>query len=280
MISSLTQEGAQQTIDALELGAVDFLPKPNNLFSLNQSEQKKEIIEKIKYCSRIKRRFSFSQPAVRTSTATAVSGRSVSRDNSKLPQKNTSFRNLVLIGSSTGGPKSLQSVIPKFPSSINAAVVIVQHMPAKFTKSLADRLNSLSELYVKEAQDGDVLYRGCVYVAPGDYHLRIKKEGDKLVCRLDQTEKWLNLRPTVDNMFDSAAKISGYKKIAVILTGMGNDGRDGLRKIKENGGYCIAQDEATCVVYGMPKSVIDAGLADEICPLPQIAQAIEAAVRR
>ena len=274
MISSLTQEGAQQTIDALELGAVDFLPKPNNLFSLNQSEQKKEIIEKIKYCSKIKRRFSFSQPAVRTSTATAVSGRSVSRDNSKLPQKNTSFRNLVLIGSSTGGPKSLQSVIPKFPSSINAAVVIVQHMPAKFTKSLADRLNSLSELYVKEAQDGDVLYRGCVYVAPGDYHLRIKKEGDKLVCRLDQTEKWLNLRPTVDNMFDSAAKISGYKKIAVILTGMGSDGTKGLKILKPTGCKVIAQDEATSVVFGMPKAAIEAKLVDDVVSLYDVERTI------
>lgn len=194
--------------------------------------------------------------------------------------KNGSSRmRLVVIGSSTGGPQALQTVITGLPEHFPCPVVIVQHMPAGFTNALAGRLDGVSKVRVCEAKNGDVLEAGGVYIAPGNYHLRILDEAGIRRIALSDEPPVGNHRPAVNVMYESVAHL-GRDVVAVILTGMGNDGRDGLRKIKENGGYCIAQDEATCVVYGMPKSVIEAGLADEICPLPQIASAIEAAVRR
>ena len=194
--------------------------------------------------------------------------------------KNGSSRmRLVVIGSSTGGPQALQTVITGLPEHFPCPVVIVQHMPAGFTNALAGRLDGVSKVKVCEAKNGDVLEAGCVYIAPGNYHLRILHEAGIRRIALSDEPPVGNHRPAVNVMYESVAHL-GRDVVAVILTGMGNDGRDGLRKIKENGGYCIAQDEATCVVYGMPKSVIEAGLADEICPLPQIASAIETAVRR
>ena len=186
---------------------------------------------------------------------------------------------IVVIGSSTGGPQALQTVITGLPAHFPCPVVVVQHMPAGFTNALAGRLHGVSRVNVKEAQDGELLEPGCVYIAPGSYHLRILHESGVRRIALSDEPPVGNHRPAVNVMYDSVAPL-GRDVVAVILTGMGSDGREGMRKIKENGGYCIAQDEATCVVYGMPKSVIDAGLADEICPLSQIAGAIEAAVRR
>ena len=186
---------------------------------------------------------------------------------------------LVVIGSSTGGPQALQTVITGLPKNFPCPVVIVQHMPAGFTGALAQRLHGVAQVNVREAQDGELLEAGCVYIAPGSYHLRIRHESGVRRIALSDEPPVGNHRPAVNVMYESVAHL-GKDVVAVILTGMGSDGREGMREIKKNGGYCIAQDEKTCVVYGMPKSVIDAGLADEICPLPQIARAIEAAVRR
>ena len=188
-------------------------------------------------------------------------------------------RRLVVIGSSTGGPQALQTVITGLPEHFPCPVVVVQHMPAGFTNALALRLNNVSRVAVREAEHGDVLRSGCVYIAPGNQHLRIRQEADVRRIILSHEPPVGNHRPAVNVMYDSVAHL-GDDVVAVILTGMGCDGREGMRRIKQNGGYCIAQDEETCVVYGMPKSVVDAGLADEICPLPKIAEAIEAAVRR
>ena len=188
-------------------------------------------------------------------------------------------RRLVVIGSSTGGPQALQTVITGLPEHFPCPVVVVQHMPAGFTNALAPRLNNVSRVAVREAEHGDVLRSGCVYIAPGNQHLRIRQEADVRRIILSNEPPVGNHRPAVNVMYDSVAHL-GDDVVAVILTGMGCDGREGMRRIKQNGGYCIAQDEETCVVYGMPKSVVDAGLADEICPLPKIAEAIEAAVRR
>ena len=203
------------------------------------------------------------------SVRTAVGGKGASRTRMRL----------VVIGSSTGGPQALQTVISGLTEHFPCPVVVVQHMPAGFTNALAGRLDGVSQVNVREAQDGEILEPGCVYIAPGNYHLRILHESGVRRIALSDEPPVGNHRPAVNVMYESVASL-GRDVVAVILTGMGNDGREGMRKIKENGGYCIAQDEATCVVYGMPKSVIDAGLADEICPLPQIAHAIEAAVRR
>ena len=186
---------------------------------------------------------------------------------------------LVAIGTSTGGPQALQSVITRLPKDLPCGVVVVQHMPPGFTKSLAARLDSLSAVHVKEAEDGDLIRPGCVYIAPGNYHMRVSGSGGGRKIVLGQDPPVGNHRPAVNVLFDSVAPI-GRRLVAVIMTGMGSDGTEGMKKIKAEGGYSIAQDESTSVVYGMPKSVVDAGLADEIRPVTDIARAIVAAVER
>ena len=186
---------------------------------------------------------------------------------------------LVAIGTSTGGPQALQSVITRLPGDLPCGVVVVQHMPPGFTKSLANRLDSLSKVSVKEAEDGDVIEPGHVYIAPGNYHMRVASEGSKRKIVLSQDPPVGNHRPAVNVLYDSVAPV-GKNLVAVIMTGMGCDGTEGMKKIKAQGGYSIAQDESTSVVYGMPKSVVDAGLADEIRPVTDIARAIVAAVER
>ena len=188
-------------------------------------------------------------------------------------------KKLVAIGTSTGGPQALQQVITRLPGNLPCGVVVVQHMPAGFTKALADRLDTISQVSVKEAEDGDVIEPGHVYIAPGSHHLRVREEGSTRRIVLGQDPPVGNHRPAVNVMYDSVASI-GKNLVAVIMTGMGCDGCEGMKKIKAAGGYSIAQDEPTCVVYGMPKAVVDAGLADEIKPVQNIAQAIVEAVKR
>ena len=174
----------------------------------------------------------------------------------------------------------MQSVITRLPGNLPCGVVIVQHMPAGFTRSLAERLNSISEISVKEAEHDEIIRPGHVYIAPGNFHLRIAPASAterKIV--LSQEPPVGNHRPAVNVMFDSAAQF-GRDLVSVIMTGMGCDGCEGMKKIKETGGYSIAQDENSCVVYGMPKAVVEAGLADEVKPLNKIAEAIVDAVRR
>ena len=188
-------------------------------------------------------------------------------------------KKLVAIGTSTGGPQALQQVITRLPGNLPCGVVVVQHMPAGFTKALADRLDTISQVSVKEAEDGDIIQPGHVYIAPGSHHLRVREDGSIRKIVLGQDPPVGNHRPAVNVMYDSVAPI-GKNLVAVIMTGMGCDGCEGMKKIKAAGGYSIAQDEPTCVVYGMPKAVVDAGLADEIKPIQSIAQAIVEAVKR
>ncbi len=264
MISSLTSEGAELTLKALDEGAVDFLPKPTNIFSLSQFDIKREIIEKIKAGARAN---SYAKETVEKSKITKVL-------QNKLNIKYERFDNIVAIGTSTGGPRALQALIPELPSDINASIVIVQHMPPKFTKSLADRLNSISNIKIKEAEDGDILSRGWGYIAPGDYHMTVVRESSNLVIRLNKEPQVMGLRPTVDKLMESVAKIDGYLKTGIILTGMGSDGTNGVVKMKESGSLTIAQDEATSIVYGMPKSAIATNCIDIILPLNKIANEI------
>ena len=186
---------------------------------------------------------------------------------------------LVAIGTSTGGPQALQSVITRLPGELPCGVVVVQHMPPGFTKSLANRLDSLSKVSVKEAENGDIIEPGHVYIAPGNYHMRVASEGSKRKIVLSQDPPVGNHRPAVNVLYDSVAPV-GKNLVAVIMTGMGCDGTEGMKKFKAQGGYSIAQDESTSVVYGMPKSVVDAGLADEVRPVTDIARAIVAAVEK
>lgn len=303
MVSSTTQKGTNETIRALALGAVDFVSKAGGAISKIDTI-KDEILVKCRLAAKTHARksFSVSKPLVyapkptnfeptsrrievRRRTGLVVGQKpTVNRIASTTPPVRgvlpSTGKKLIVIGTSTGGPQALQAVITRLPRNLPCGVVIVQHMPAGFTKSLAERLDSISEIAVKEAEHDEIIRSGQVYIAPGDYHLRIVPAGGnerKIV--LSQEPRVGNLRPTVNYMFESAARF-GKDLVSVIMTGMGSDGCEGMKKIKATGGYSIAQDENSCVVYGMPKAVVDAGLADEIRPLDKIAEAIVEAVRR
>ena len=310
MVSSMTQRGADATIRALALGAVDFVSKAGGPISKIDTIED-EILEKCREAAtahvaktktgakpmpyapkpvqtpaesmvmrriEIKRRTGFvlgQKPVInKIPLPTPIKSSQTSTATSSGSKK------LVVLGTSTGGPQALQTVVTRLPKDLPCGVVVVQHMPAGFTKSLADRLDSISEIAVKEAENDEIIKPGQVYIAPGNFHLRIAPiagGGRKIV--LSQEPPVGNHRPAVNVMYDSAAQF-GRDLVAVIMTGMGSDGCEGMKKIKAQGGYSIAQDEASCVVYGMPKSVVEAGLADEIQPLAKIAEAIVEAVRR
>ena len=270
MLSSVTKEGAEATIKSLELGAIDFITKPSSIFKVNTEDMKKELIEKILLVSNIKHRKARPQLIRPKITQTSVSEKlkASSRGGSSIDK-------IIAIGTSTGGPRALQSVIPNIPGDINASVIIVQHMPAGFTKSLADRMDAMSQLSVKEAEDGELLKAGCAYIAPGDRHLRVIKSGKDYRIKLDQGELVSGHRPSVDAMMYSIADMGIQNVIGVIMTGMGSDGARGLENVKQmNKGYIIAQDEESCVVYGMPKSTVELGVVDKIVPLESIANEI------
>ena len=310
MFSSMTQRGTDATVRALALGAVDFISKAGGPISKIDTIED-ELLAKCRaaalaHVSKFRQTAAESKPLVYTPktpdppimkrievqrrTGLTLGQKPIinkvpSASTAPPPRPNLSTamaatgKRLVVLGTSTGGPQALQTVITRLPGNLPCGVVIVQHMPAGFTKSLADRLNSISEIAVKEAENDEMIKPGQVYIAPGNFHLRIAQApgGRKIV--LSQEPPVGNHRPAVNVMFDSAAPF-GKDLVAVIMTGMGSDGCEGMKKIKANGGYSIAQDENSCVVYGMPKAVVDAGLADEVRPLTKIAEAIVEAVRR
>lgn len=271
MASTDTKEGAKTTMDALELGALDFVHKPMNAFDC--------------------RRGNFAQTLHQTLWAVAESnapvfGKSFTADSMKktrqvveLARKHSASitgNKIVAIASSTGGPKALQSVVTRLPKDLKAPVVIVQHMPVGFTYSLAERLNSLSELTVSEAADGEVLERGHVYIARGGKHLNIDaKPGGKYAVRYSDEPTREGVKPCANYMYESLAK-SGFDQIVcVVMTGMGADGTKGIENLKSKKKcYVMAQEQSTCAVYGMPRSVVQAGLTDTVVPLDQIAQEI------
>ncbi|NLY81067.1 MAG: chemotaxis response regulator protein-glutamate methylesterase, partial [Lysinibacillus sp.] len=183
---------------------------------------------------------------------------------------------IVLIGTSTGGPRALQEVITNLPESIPAPILIVQHMPAGFTKSLADRLNHLSKIHVKEAEQGDIVKKGTAYIAPGGYHLKMKKNGTHYEIELDNKEPpRAGHRPSVDVMFENISRFKEFDKIAVIMTGMGHDGSEGLIALKKSGNViAIAESAETCIVYGMPKAAVETKLVDEVVNVDEIAETI------
>ena len=269
MISSLTMEGAELTIKALEDGAVDFIPKPKNIFNLSSETIKYEVINKIKAAAKSKINIKYSQEGV--------------LETNKKPKKTIApikkdYEYIIAIGTSTGGPRALQNVLPLIPANINGTIVVVQHMPPKFTKSLSERLNNLSDIMVKEGEEGDILQRGCCYIAPGDYHMRIYNKGGKYTIGLSQEPPIKGLRPTVDLLMESVAKLENLKKVGVIMTGMGSDGSKGIVDIKKSNGYTIAQDEETSVVFGMPKAAIETKHIDKIVSLDDIAYEITSIV--
>ena len=272
MLSNLTQLGAKATIQALQLGAVDFIPKPSGAISLDIATISDEIIRKVKIAAS-----AHIFPSVKTSEA-----ESIPEQTDLNPVKETGSESrldkLVIIGASTGGPKALNQIVSALPGDLDAAILIVQHMPAGFTKSLAERLNNNSNIRVKEAEDGESILSGNAYIAPGDYHMRVYRQklplGDRMVIKLNQDEPRAGHRPSINETFFSVAEQFQGSVIGVILTGMGNDGTAALQAIQARGAHIIVEHQSTCVVYGMPKSAVESGHVDEILPLPEISSAI------
>jgi two-component system, chemotaxis family, protein-glutamate methylesterase/glutaminase len=274
MISSLTTEGADSTIKALEYGAVDFIPKELSYINVNIIKIKEELIRKIK---EIVRQKSLRERLQRLRRSKSNLQKEAAQSSLKYLPK-LAYK-AVALGISTGGPLSLQKVVPCLSGKINCPIFIVQHMPPKFTKSLADRLNSMSSLAVKEAENNELVKPGVVYIAPGGFHMTISKKnsGTFFVSISEQPSEPLH-RPSVDVLFNSVVDAYGKDAFGVIMTGMGKDGLEGIKKLKSSGGYCLAQDEESCVVYGMPKAVIDAGFADVVAPLEKISEVINKAL--
>jgi len=265
MLSACTVEGAAATVECLEAGAVGFVLKPSGTVSVDIEKVKGKLIEEVKRVSIInvqKIGSILSRKRVKRFLAPSVAVK----------------ERLFVIGSSTGGPSVLELVLSELPSNFPAAILVVQHMPARFTKSLAERLNRVSELAVKEAEEGDIVESGRVYVAPGDFHMIVKKrriQGTKeVVIRLNQDPVVHGLRPSVDVTMESVADVYGENAVGVILTGMGRDGAEGMRAIKSRNGRTIAQDKATSLIFGMPREVIERGDADFVFPIFEISQGI------
>ncbi|MBP5956798.1 chemotaxis response regulator protein-glutamate methylesterase [Pseudomonas anatoliensis] len=299
MFSSLTHEGARVTLDALDAGAVDFLPKNFEDISRNPEKVKQLLCEKVHSISRSNRRFSaYSTPApvaapapAPTPAPAASSYSSHSSHTSSAPvrpapvpaptrapaasasspaPKRKAYK-LVAIGTSTGGPVALQRVLTQLPANFPAPIVLIQHMPAAFTKAFAERLDKLCRISVKEAEDGDILRPGLALLAPGGKQMMIDGRGAVKILPGDER---LNYKPCVDITFGSAAKSYGDKVLAVVLTGMGADGREGARLLKQGGSSVWAQDEASCVIYGMPMAIVKADLADAVYGLDDIGKHI------
>jgi two-component system chemotaxis response regulator CheB len=282
MVSSLTNEGAKATLDALNLGAVDFIPKELSYVSLNIVKIKEELVAKVKQIA-LSRSLQFRLQRIRNGQVGDSASPAVARPARPAnPFPSTPSREYaaVMLGISTGGPFALMRTIPRLPADLPAGVAVVQHMPPHFTKSLAERLDSVSEVTVAEAATGDVLRPGMVLIAPGGEHLTFTAKGRDLVARVSSEPADTLYRPCVDVMISSAVAAARFPLLGVIMTGMGKDGLVGLKQIKKAGGYVIAQDEDSCVVYGMPKAAVDEGVADVVVGLDEIGNTIAQVLSR
>ncbi len=266
MLSSRTKVGADATFRALELGAVDFVAKPSGNISLDLEKIQDELVSKVRVAAQAYQRvIRLTLPAEKADQDTVVS-KGVLGIN-LLPQK------IVAIGTSTGGPRALQTVLSGLPGNIMAGFAIVQHMPAGFTKSLAERLNNISELRVSEAYDGDELSAGRALIAPGDKHMKIERVGSSFYVKLSDEPPVGGLRPSIDKLMESLVECD-VPLVGVLLTGMGHDGVAGLKKIQAANGYTIVEDESTCIVYGMPRAAIESKCVDRVVPLSLVSQDI------
>jgi len=277
MVSSLTTEGAEATIKALELGAVDFIPKELSFVSVNIINIKEDLLRKVKEIVKQREKIIRRKRLQIYSTPHTLTKKKEERSAEIVSKKIIGHFRAVAIGISTGGPMSLQKVIPRINKKINVPVFVVQHMPPKFTKSLADRLNSLSEIEVKEAENNEIVRNGVVYFAPGGFHMLFKKQNGDIKILISENPSDTLHKPSVDVMLESLIEIYGKDILSVIMTGMGKDGYQAIKHLVSMGGKCIAQDEESCVVYGMPKAVVDANLADAVVPLEKIADKINEA---
>ena len=300
MFSSLTHEGAKATLDALDAGALDFLPKKFEDIARDKEEAISLLQQRVKAIARRRVFASPSRPSpsstasgsnlaspmgLRTGQRASITASSSERLTTAAPAAPVNFKRsgkqyqLMAIGTSTGGPVALQTVLTQLPADFPYPILLIQHMPATFTAAFASRLNGLCKIAVKEAEDGDMLRPGTAYLAPGGRQMLVDgRPGGARIRIMDGNDK-VNYKPCVDITFASAAKVYGDKVLAIVLTGMGADGRDGARLLHGHGSVIWAQDEASCVVYGMPQAVVKADLAAEVLPLERIAQRIMVEVK-
>jgi len=268
MVSSLTTDDARITLEALEIGAVDFIPKNLSDLSINILKVRDSLIEKIKKIG--KKGLPLYKKRYRPKHL-------------EMPRENdyTSHRkiNIVAIGSSTGGPKALQNILTSLPKDFPVPILIAQHMPPVFTKPFAERLNQMTALEIKEAEHGEPIKKGIVYIAPGKGHMSVeRKRITETTISISENNKKYVYKPSVDELMISVVENFSGHVLGVILTGLGNDGLKGMKEIKNSGGRTIAESEATCVVYGMPKAVVESGAADKVVPVEEIAGEIINAV--
>ncbi len=302
MVSSLTVEGAETTLKALELGAMDFIPKTITAAPVDLARLETELREKVKAVARRKKFMrrprtsavvseprppmstrlpgsasKFSTPV--SSSAPAATASQTFSGSGSTPgtialRAGKPVRDLVAIGVSTGGPPAVQKVLAALPADFPVPILIAQHMPASFTGPFAKRLDNICQLTVKEAEDGDRLRPGHVYISPGGKHIRLEARYGASALTVTPDPKEALYKPSANVLMESVGSVLGRRALGVILTGMGNDGMEGVKVLKQKGGKALAQSEATCVVYGMPKAIVDAGLADEIVDIDNMAEAI------
>ena len=282
MFSSLTHDGAKATLDALDAGALDFLPKKFEDIARNREEAVSLLQQRVIQIAskRAFMRRPIARPTASTSTTTRSLGSRTASPVTPTPTRPaaTKYRasgkkyQLTAIGTSTGGPVALQKILTRLPMNYPHPIVLIQHMPATFTAAFASRLNTLCKIQVKEAQDGDVLQPGVAYLAPGGKQMMVDGRAGAARLRIIDGGDRMNYKPCVDVTFGSAAKVYGDKVLSLVLTGMGADGREGARMLKSSGSTIWAQDEDSCVVYGMPQAVAKAGISSEDLPLDRIAE--------
>jgi two-component system chemotaxis response regulator CheB len=268
MISSLTTEGAESTLKAMEAGAVDFIAKRLSLVSLDIVRIEDELRAKVKAVAKRRMRI---LPVRRKRSVREV------RQLASIPsrqERGRVVRDIVAIGVSTGGPPAVQKILSELPADFPACILIAQHMPKTFTGPFAKRLNESSALDVKEAEPGDVVKPGKVFVSPGGSHLKIRQQVTHINVVVESEPADALYKPSANELISSVARAVGKRGLGVILTGMGSDGCEGIKLLKKRGGMSIAQSNETCVVYGMPKAIVDAGLADRIVDLEEMPAAI------
>lgn len=277
MFSSLTTDGAKATLDALDAGALDFLPKKFEDISRDKDEARKLLCERVFALSRMRVKKIIPAPArpIVAKPAAQTSNPPVSAGSATLASRRVNADiKLVAIGTSTGGPVALQEVLTKIPGDFPVPIVMVQHMPGTFTPAFAKRLDGQCAIGVKEAEDGDVLQPAMAYLAPGGKQMTIISRGASKVIRITEPEPNQTYKPSVDITFSSIALIYPKETLSIILTGMGADGREGVRALKAGGSISWSQDEKSCVVYGMPAAIADAGLSDKVISLSDMGNSI------
>lgn len=278
MVSTLTEKGAQVTLDALNYGAIDFVCKPKIDFSNTIEDYAESLIEKIKVASKARVRSFNGQKATVSPLINPGSIPQKYTVDEVLPVnfKHKQFKTtdkLIAIGASTGGTEAIREVLEKFPIDI-PGIVIAQHIPASFSKPFADRVNSRCAITVAEAKDGDIILPGHAYIAPGDRHLMVIRDGARWRCKLSDEVPVNRHKPSVDVLFRSVAQSAGLNSIGIILTGMGKDGAQGLKDMATAGAHTIAQDEATSVVWGMPGAAVEIGASKEVLPLHKVSDRV------